>query len=120
MAQELEYSVVMEEKKIRDNLGKNIKFFRLRRQFSQADLAEKANISITFLSNIERGNNYPQAGTLSNIVNALGVKVWELFREEESFDEQAAIIDRISQDFKSQVNLALEKVHKKYRKAKKE
>ena len=104
----------MEETKLKGILGKNIKFFRLRRQFSQADLAEKANISITFLSSIERGNNYPQAGTLCNIVNALGIEVWELFREDNNFDEQNAIINRISQDYAKQINLALETVHKKY------
>ncbi|MDR0486614.1 MAG: helix-turn-helix domain-containing protein [Treponema sp.] len=104
----------MEEDKLRSILGKNIKFFRLRRHFSQADLAEKANISITFLSNIERGNNYPQAGTLCNIANALGIEVWELFKEENTSDEQNAIINRISQDYKKQVNIALETVHKNY------
>ena len=104
----------MEENKLKGILGKNIKFFRLRRQFSQADLAEKANISITFLSNIERGNNYPQAGTLCNIANSLGIEVWELFKENNSFDEKKAIVDRISADFSKHVNIALETVHKKY------
>lgn len=105
----------MEENKLKAILGKNIKFFRLRRQFSQADLAEKANISITFLSNIERGNNYPQAGTLCNIADSLGIEIWELFREDDTFDEQNAIIDRISEDFTKHVTLALETVHKKYK-----
>jgi transcriptional regulator with XRE-family HTH domain len=104
----------MKEKKLKNILGRNIKFFRLRRQFSQADLAEKANISITFLSNIERGNNYPQAGTLCNIANSLGIEIWELFKEENGFNEQNAIIDRISEDFSKHVNLALETVQKKY------
>ena len=104
----------MKEKKLKGILGKNIKFFRLRRQFSQADLAEKSNISITFLSNIERGNNYPQAGTLCNIADSLGIEVWELFKEENTFDEQNAIINRISEDFSKHINLALETVHKKY------
>jgi len=104
----------MKEKRLKVILGKNIKFFRLRRQFSQADLAEKSNISITFLSNIERGNNYPQAGTLCNIANSLGIEVWELFKEEITFDEQNAIINRISEDFSKHVNIALETVHKKY------
>jgi transcriptional regulator with XRE-family HTH domain len=94
-------------------LGKNIKFFRLRRQFSQADLAEKANISITFLSNIERGNNYPHAGTICNLANALDVEVWELFKAE--IDKQNAVIDRISGDFIKHVNLALETVYKHYK-----
>ncbi|GBU28806.1 hypothetical protein R84B8_02368 [Treponema sp. R8-4-B8] len=104
----------MEEKKLKGILGKNIKFFRLRRQFSQADLAEKANISITFLSNIERGNNYPQAGTLCNIANALEIEIWELFKGDISFNEQNTIINRISKDFKKHVNIALETVYKSY------
>ena len=105
----------MEEKILKETLGKNIKFFRLRRQFSQADLAEKANISVTFLSNIERGNNYPQARTLCNLSKSLGIEVWELFKSEGIFNEQNAIIARISEDFSKHVNLALETVQKKYR-----
>jgi len=105
----------MKEKKLKALLGGKIRFFRLRRQFSQADLAEKADISITFLSNIERGNNYPQAGTLCNIAHALGVEIWELFKEGNAFDGEAAIIDRISADYAKQVNKALSTVHKKYR-----
>jgi len=104
----------MKEKKLKSILGRNIKFFRLRKQFSQADLADKANISITFLSNIERGNNYPQAGTLCNIANSLGIEIWELFKEDNSFNEQNTIINRISEDFTKHVNIALETVHKKY------
>jgi len=105
----------MDESILKGILGKNIKFFRQRRQFSQAYLAEKAGISITFLSNIERGNNYPQAGTLCNIANALGIEIWELFKDDNIFNEQSAIIDRISEDFTKQVTLALETVHKKYK-----
>jgi transcriptional regulator with XRE-family HTH domain len=105
----------MDEAELRGVLGKNIKFYRLRRQFSQADLAEKADISITFLSNIERGNNYPQARTLCSLASALGVAVWELFKGEEATNEQQAIIDRISEDFTKHVNLALETVYKQYK-----
>ena len=108
----------MEENELKIILGKNIRFFRLRKQFSQAKLAEKADISITFLSNIERGNNYPQARTLCNIANALGVSVWEFFKEDEIQDELNIIIDDISADFKKHINIALETVHKKYRKRK--
>ena len=97
------------------DLGKNIKFLRFRRQFSQADLAEKANISITFLSNVERGNNFPKAGTLCNLAEALDVKVWELFKGEGVSDKQEeGIADRLSEDFSKHVNLAMEMVRKQY------
>ena len=110
-----ETGIPMEENKLKGILGKKIKFFRLRRQFSQADLAEKADISITFLSNIERGNNFPQARTLCNIANSLGIDVWELFKEGDDSNEERVIIDRISKDFIKHVNLALETVYKHYK-----
>jgi transcriptional regulator with XRE-family HTH domain len=105
----------MEEQELKTILGQRIKFFRFRRQYSQANLAEKAGISITFLSNIERGNNFPQTGTLCRLAKALEVEVWELFRPEETTDEQNAIIARISQDFTKQVNLAMEAVYNHYK-----
>ena len=105
----------MVEQDLKKTLGKNIKFFRFRRQFSQADLAEEAHISITFLSNIERGNNFPQAKTLCNLAEALDVKVWELFRGEGATEEQKPFVDRISEDFTKHVNLALETVYKQYK-----
>jgi transcriptional regulator with XRE-family HTH domain len=105
----------MIEQELKDTLGRNIKFFRFRRQFSQADLAEKANISVTFLSNIERGNNFPQAGTLCRLAQALEIEVWELFKGEGTQDGQNSLIDRISEDFTKYVNLAMETVHKQYK-----
>ena len=106
----------MVEQELRANLGKNIKFYRFRKQFSQADLAEEAHISVTFLSNIERGNNFPQPKTLCNLAEALDVQVWELFRGEEASNEQeSAIIDHLSEDFIKHVNLAMVNVRKQYK-----
>jgi len=104
----------MEEQELKRTLGKNIKFFRFRRQISQAMLAEKANISITFLSNLERGNNYPKAGTLCNLAAALDVQVWELFKGKGTSEEANALVDRISEDFVRHVNLAMETVCGQY------
>ena len=104
----------MKEKELKGILGKNIKYFRQNRQLSQAELAEKANISVTFLSNIERGNNYPQVGTLCNISNALSVNVWELFKGERASDDQKAIIERINEDYNKHLKQALETVYRQY------
>ena len=106
----------MVERELKDTLGKNIKFFRFRKQFSQADLAEKAHISITFLSNLERGNNFPQPRTLCNLAEALDVQVWELFRGETASNEhESAIIDHLTDDFIKHVNIAMENVRKQYK-----
>jgi len=106
----------MKEKDLRTLLGKNIKFLRFRRQFSQADLAEKASISVTFLSNIERGNNFPLAKTLCNLAKALNVEVWELFKGEGISDKQEeSIAERISEDLAKHVNIAMDMVRKQYK-----
>jgi transcriptional regulator with XRE-family HTH domain len=104
----------MNEQDLKDAIGKNVKYFRFHRQLSQADLAAKANISITFLSNIERGNNFPKAGTLCSLAQGLGIGVWELFKVEGDSTENKTI-DRFSEDVKAKVDQALEEVFRQYR-----
>ena len=70
------------EHEIRAVLAQNIKSFRLHRNWSQEILAEKANISIPYLSDLERGNKWPYPETLSKLANALTVEIYELFRKE--------------------------------------
>jgi len=106
----------MEERELKKILGKNIKFLRFRRRLSQTDLAEEAIISTTFLSNIERGNNFPSAETLCHLAQALKVEVWELFKGEGASDHQEkSIVDRLSDDFAKQVNLTIESIRKQYK-----
>ena len=104
----------MQEHELKEKVGKNIKFFRFRRQLSQADLAEKAQISITSLSDIERGNNFPQAKTFCSLAKALDVEVWALFRGESTSDEQNTVLEHFSEDFSKHINIAMETVRKQY------
>jgi transcriptional regulator with XRE-family HTH domain len=67
---------------IRAVLAQNIKAFREHRQWSQADLAEYADISIPFLSEIERSNKWPYPDTLAKIARALNVEIYEFFRKQ--------------------------------------
>jgi len=99
---------------IKDTLGKNIKILRARRGLSQANLAEKANISIPFLSNIERGIKYPQPDMLSRIVSALGVEVSELFATNLETGKNKKLLNHLSEDMKETVNLAMNEVFKRY------
>ena len=95
-------------------LGKGIRFFRQQRKMSQAALAEKADISITFLSNIERGVKYPTSETLSAIANGLGVEVFELFRHDHSPTQKRSLFERFKKDISKNVNETLETVYKAY------
>jgi len=69
----------MNGQEIKTALGINIKNLRGIREYSQAELAERADISIIYLSNIERGVKYPKPAILAQITEALEVEVYELF-----------------------------------------
>ena len=69
---------------LRHILSKNIKSLRSQRSLSQIELAEKADISIPFLSNIERSNKWPHPDTLVKLAKALDVEVFVLFQEKTS------------------------------------
>jgi len=95
---------------IRSLLGKRIQFFRKQRQLSQAAFAEKVDLSIASLSQIERGLNYPSSETLSRIANTLGVEVCELFQENETPAEHRHLLMR----FKNDILKSVETVYMSY------
>jgi transcriptional regulator with XRE-family HTH domain len=105
---------LMEEQELKDVLGKNIKFFRSQKQLSQADLADKAGISITFLSNVERGNNFPLAGTLCSLAKVLEVEVFELFKGDLVPSNSKEVMSKLSKDITQKIHLAVTDVFKQY------
>jgi transcriptional regulator with XRE-family HTH domain len=60
---------------ILDNIGQKIKRERLKKSLKQYELAEKANISNTYLSDIEVGRTSPSLKTLDKIAKALEVDI---------------------------------------------
>jgi transcriptional regulator with XRE-family HTH domain len=62
-------------------LGKRIRDLRTQRpeRWTQEDLAERAKISVSFLSMIERGERIAHVETLAALSDALGVSLAELF-----------------------------------------
>jgi len=107
---------VINGQELRKILGKGIRFYRQQRQLSQAALAEKANISITFLSNIERGVKYPTSDTLSAIANSLEVDAYKLFNHDYSPTDKKVLFERFKIEIKKNVLEALETVYKSYEK----
>jgi transcriptional regulator with XRE-family HTH domain len=103
------YEDVMEGKELRDVLGKNLKLFRSRRNWSQADLAEHTGISLTFLGDIERGKKWPYPDTLTNLARALDIEVHELFRMEarRSNETSKELMSRFIRDASFTINKSL-------------
>lgn len=64
-------------------VGGRIRQFRLARQLTLRDLADRARISAGFLSQVERGQVNASVGTLRRLSEELGVTLPDLFTDEE-------------------------------------
>ena len=104
----------MDTQEIKTLFGKNVKYFRFHRRLSQSELAEKADISVTFLSNIERGKMFPKVETLSRLTESLGVEVKELFQPDLTSEDHKKMMNRLSEDMTKNVNLTMAEVFKLY------
>jgi transcriptional regulator with XRE-family HTH domain len=105
----------MDTQEIKDILGRNIKQFRFHRRLSQAALAEKANISVTFLSNIERGKMFPKVETLSRLTESLEVEVFELFLPDAvPQGPNVEMVNRLSENIIANVKVAMAEVFADY------
>jgi transcriptional regulator with XRE-family HTH domain len=65
------------------DVGRRIRQLRTSRsgRMTQEDLSERARISVSFLSMIERGERSPHLETLASIAQALGVRIADLFSD---------------------------------------
>ena len=82
----------MTEQDLRSIFSHNLKKFRTNRKFSQASFAEKIDISIPFLSDIENGKKWVSPVTLVKIAEALNIEVFELLKPETTLPENAILL----------------------------
>ena len=64
---------------LRKKFGKRLKTLRRQAGLTQEQLAEATNISVDFISLVERGINAPSFDNLEKLAKALGVPYRELF-----------------------------------------
>lgn len=67
------------EVEILGNIGEKIKKKRLEKHMKQCELAERAEMSNTFLSDIENGRSEPSIKTLGKIAVALEIDIKKFF-----------------------------------------
>ena len=78
----------MTEAEIRGIFSSNLKRYRNYRKFSQAELAEKLDMSIPFLSDVENGRKWISPVTLAKFASALNVEPYELFKPENTLSPE--------------------------------
>lgn len=70
----------MTERELLKVLGGNIRLYRGRNKWTQSELAEKIDISINFLSDIETGKKWASPITLVKLANIFCIEVYELLK----------------------------------------
>lgn len=69
------------------DIGNKIKYYRKLKDMTQQELAEKSNISRSYLADVERNRYNPSIETLQKIAEALGVSVEDFFKSKPISDE---------------------------------
>lgn len=66
---------------IRKVIAQNVREFRQERIWSQEELADRAGVHRTYISQVERAVTNPTATVIAKIADALGVKPAELLMD---------------------------------------
>jgi transcriptional regulator with XRE-family HTH domain len=105
----------MTERDLRYILSQNIRKFRGYRKLSQANFAEKINISIPFLSDIENGKKWVSPTTLAKMADALNIEAYELLKPETIIPDNAvSILEKYTADIYHNFGETLEQIQKYY------
>ena len=105
----------MREDELRAVLGNNLKKYRKYRNFSQEELAEKLDISIPFLSDIENSRKWISPATLVKLADALGIEPHELFKADLGLSPTMTLtLDKWSDEVIEAVTLTVKNIKKHY------
>jgi transcriptional regulator with XRE-family HTH domain len=72
----------MEQASIRQHFGKQVQYLRRFNKLTQEQLAEKTELSVDTISNVERGLSSSRLETIDSLAKALSVSPVELFQFE--------------------------------------
>ena len=101
----------MTERELLKVLSGNIKLYRGRLNWTQAELAEKINISINFLSDIETGKKWASPITLVKLADVFNIGVYELLKPAGVYPDNAnTFIGKYTED----IFTAIKGVHDAY------
>ncbi len=64
-------------------LGEKIKYYRKKKGLTIKELSELTNLSIGFISNLERDLNSPSVSNLQQICEVLGINLMEILKSTE-------------------------------------
>ena len=83
------------------DVGNIIRLARTRRGWTLRDLSERCNLSVSFLSQVERGLSSPAITSLDAICSALGVSLSEFFSRCENTEDALSLLEGPSEVVKA-------------------
>ena len=64
---------------LRHTFGKNLKFYRFQKKYTQAKLAEKIDVSTNYISRVELGKHSVDFGKIEELWKHLDIEPFQLF-----------------------------------------
>ena len=105
----------MVENELRAILSANLKRYRNYRKFTQEEMAEKLEISIPFLSDVENGRKWVSPATLVKLADVLGIEPHELFKPEQNLSPVMKLtLDKWSDEVIEAVTKTVKNIQKHY------
>lgn len=102
---------------LRKVFSRNIKKFRKLNGLTQMALAEKADLSVGYLCDLESGNKWGTPETITKLSAALRIQPFQLFLSEENADMSSVSSDLLnfSSELKQSIDTKLNVLMEKYR-----
>lgn len=94
------------------NIGKNFRFIRKQKQLTQSELANKMNISRSYLGDLENNRRNPSIETVSALANALDINIDEILKSSNSPNSPNEVGVRIS-NIRRNLGLSMEELGKR-------
>lgn len=92
---------------LKQTVATNIKYFRKLKNLTQSALAEKAELSVGYICDLESGHKWGTPETLASISNALEILPYQLFLSPENLKKsnlQEVILIDLGKSLKNQID----------------
>jgi transcriptional regulator with XRE-family HTH domain len=105
----------MTENQLRDIVRTNIRRYRDYRKWTQAEFAEKLEISINFLSDIENGKRWISPASMVKFASVLNIEPFELFKPADAPPPSvSSLFSRYNDEVVQAVSASLKQIYSYY------
>jgi transcriptional regulator with XRE-family HTH domain len=105
----------MTENEFRTIVRTNIRRYRDYRKWTQAEFAEKLNISVNFLSDVENGKRWISPASMVKFASVLHIEPYELFKPAEKQPPTVStLLNKYNDEVIFAVSKSIKQVHNYY------